>query len=89
MIKKKIVYTTEINGLNCIYAQFKRNHTFLVKLVSGQVSAAQTTGWGGKMKAGGSRLPAVVFVFISNLFFVSSHQSTDLQVSVRFVIALC
>lgn len=66
-------------------AQFQRNHTCLVTLVSGHVSAAQTTSSGGKkMKAGGSQLPAAVFVFICNLFFVPRHQSTDIQVRVRF-----
>ncbi|CAG09117.1 unnamed protein product, partial [Tetraodon nigroviridis] len=35
------------------------------------------------MKAGGSQLPATVFVFICNLFFVTSHQPPDLQVCGR------
>lgn len=40
------------------------------------------------MKAGGSQLPATVFVFICNLFFVTSHQPPDLQVRVKFVIVI-
>lgn len=40
------------------------------------------------MKAGGSRLPAAFFVFIGNLFFVTSHQPSDLQVRVKFVVVL-
>lgn len=68
-------------------AQFQRNRTCLVALVSGHVSAAQTTER-KKMKAGGSQLPAAVFVFICNLFFVPRHQSTDIQVRVRFLIVI-
>lgn len=40
------------------------------------------------MKAGGSRLPAAVFVFICNLFFITGHQPSSLQVKVRFVIVI-
>ncbi|XP_056872055.1 all-trans retinoic acid-induced differentiation factor [Takifugu flavidus] len=40
-------------------------------------------GFGEKMKAGGSQLPAAVFVFICNLFFVPRHQSTDIQICGR------
>lgn len=40
------------------------------------------------MKAGSSGLSAAVFVFICILFFVTSQQPSDLQVSVRFVIVI-
>lgn len=48
---------------------------------------ALMTSW-KKMKAGGCRLPAAVFVFICNLFFVTGHQPSDLQVRVSFVIVI-
>lgn len=69
-----------------MYAQFQRNYIFL----STFPVTCLLRWWlvEKKMKAGGNRLPAAVFVFVCNLFFVTSHQQSDLQVRVRFVIVI-